>query len=215
MTRSVDEPVRRYLQHAIAEGAHAHRGVRLEMSGRIKVGVWLPFDAEERCDGTSFEWRARVGRMLVVEDRYANGAGSTEGRLFGRRRLFGTDDADTVRSGAGRAALEAIWAPMSLLPERGVTWRAESSDLIVATWDVPPERPEVHFRIDDRGAVQSAWAQRWSPSGYRPCGCKVHAERRFGDLVVPSRMTVGWGFGTPAYAPFFRAEIHALAAANY
>jgi hypothetical protein len=211
----LDEPVRRYFRHAIAEGAVLQRGVRLTMSGRVKVGVWLPFDAEERCDGTSFDWRARIGRLLVVVDGYADGAGSTEGRLFGRRRLFGSDDPDTVRSAAGRAALEAIWAPMCLLPERGVAWRAEASDLIVATWDVPPERPEVHIRIDDRGAVKSAWAQRWSPSGYRPCGCEVHAERRWGDLGVPGGLTVGWGFGSPDYAPFFHCELQTLTAENY
>jgi hypothetical protein len=211
----LDEPVRRYFGHAIAGGARMHRGVRVRMTGRIKVGVWLPFEADEQCDGTSFEWRARVGRLLLVVDRYANGAGSTEGRLFGRRRLFGSHDADTVRSAAGRAALEAIWTPMSLLPERGVSWRAEASDHVVATWDVPPERPEVHIRMDDDGAVKSASARRWSATGYRPCGCEVHAERRWDDLIVPSRLTVGWGFGTPDYEPFFRAEIRALAAANY
>ena len=47
----LDEPVRRYFRHAITEGARLHRGVRLGMSGRVKVGVWLPFEAEERCDG--------------------------------------------------------------------------------------------------------------------------------------------------------------------
>jgi hypothetical protein len=25
-------------------------------------------------------------------------------------------------------------------------------------------------------------------------------------LMVPSRVTVGWWFGTPRYAPFFKAE---------
>jgi hypothetical protein len=45
------------------------------------------------------------------------------------------------------------------------------------------------------------------PFGYIPCGCVVHAEQRFGDLVLPSSLTVGWWFGTPSYAPFFRAVI--------
>jgi hypothetical protein len=211
----LDEPVQRYFRHAIAENAQLRRGVRLQMDGQVKVGPWLPFEADERCDGRSFEWRARVGRLLVVVDRYSDGAGSTEGRLFGRRRLFRSDDADTVRSAAGRAALEAIWAPMSLLPERDVAWRAEASDLIVATWDVCPERPEVYIRIDQRGAVECIWAQRWSPTGYRPCGCEVHAERRWGNLVVPSRLSVGWDFGTSDYQPSFRAELRALVATDY
>ena len=111
--------------------------------------------------------------------------------------------------------VEAIWAPEALLPERGVRWRTESEEEIVATFDVPPERPEVHLRIDARGAVRSVSAQRWSDRagdgfGYVACGCEVAAERRFADLVVPSEVTVGWWFGTPRWAPFFKASVGSL-----
>ena len=92
-----------------------------------------------------------------------------------------------------------------------MSWQAESDEVIVATWDVPPERQEVHLRIDGDGAVRNAWAQRRRGSTYAICGCEVHEERRWGDLVVPSRVTVGWDFGTPAYRPFFRAQIDDLA----
>jgi hypothetical protein len=34
----LDDPVRRYLGHAIADGAELSAGVRLTMTGRIKVG---------------------------------------------------------------------------------------------------------------------------------------------------------------------------------
>ena len=87
-----------------------------------------------------------------------------------------------------------------------------SEDRIVGRFDLPPEHPEVHARIDARGALMSVSAMRWgNPGGqdfdYVPCGCEVHAERRFGDLVIPSSLTVGWWFGTPRYAPFFKARI--------
>jgi hypothetical protein len=208
----LDEPVQRYFRHAIRNGAELPRGVRLAMSGRIKVGLWLPFSAVEACDGRSFVWHAKVGRgLLVVTDRFDRGAGSTEGRLLGRARLFRAADANTTRSAAGRAALEAIWSPPSLLPDYGVAWRARSDEVIIAGWDLPPERPEIHLRIDRQGAVQSAWARRWrGDSGYVSCGCEVHAERRWGDLLVPSSVTVGWEFGTPAYEPFFSAQIDEL-----
>jgi hypothetical protein len=184
------------------------------MRGRIRIGAWLPFTASERSDGRSFTWRARVGPLEVV-DRFAAGSGSTRGLLLGRVPLFRSDDADVTRSAAGRAALEAIWAPAGLLPERGVSWRAEADDLIVAAWEVPPEHPEVWLRIRPDGGLVSAWARRWGNpdrAGFRyvPCGCEVHAERRFGALVVPSRVTVGWHFGTPSYRPFFKAEIRDL-----
>ena len=120
MLAGLDEPVVRYLTHAIAEGTPLAPGVRLRMSGRIRVRLWLPFTADQECDGRSFTWRARVGRgsftPLVVTDRFADGAGSMDGRLLGRVPLFHADDPDTGRSAAGRAALEAILAPVGLLP---------------------------------------------------------------------------------------------------
>ena len=39
----------------------------------------------------------------------------------------------------------------------------------------------------------------------RPRAC----EKRFGDIVIPSRLTAGWWHGTPRYDPFFEAEIRA------
>jgi hypothetical protein len=216
----VDEPVRRYFAHAIDAGAPLTPAVRLRMRGRIKADLWLPFTAEQQLDGRSFSWRARVGlgplTLLRVEDGYAHGSASTEGRLFGRRRLFAAADEDTARSGAGRAALEAVaFAPASVLPERGVAWRAESEERLAARFDLPPERPEVQVTIDADGAVRSVSAARWGPAGderfaYIPCGCDVHAERRFGELTIPSRVTVSWHHGTPRQAPFFKAEIEGL-----
>jgi Family of unknown function (DUF6544) len=162
----LDEPVRRYFSHALQPGAGVGTRTKLTMTGRVKVGAWLPFRADWEGDGRSFVWRARVGRrrfhVLRVVDQYAAGAASMDVRLFGRVSLMHADDEDTVRSGAGRAALEAAaWAPASLLPDRGVAWRAESDELIVASWDVPPERPEVRLRIAPGGAVRSASAMRW------------------------------------------------------
>jgi hypothetical protein len=216
----LDEPVRRYFTHAIDDGAALAPGVRLRMKGRIKADLWLPFTAEQELDGRSFSWRARVGlgplTVLRVADAYSRGSASTEGLLFGRRPLFRRTDEDTARSGAGRAALEAVaFDPPSVLPHRGVAWRAESEERLVARFDLPPERPEVEVRIDAEGAVRSVSAVRWGPGdddtfAYIPCGCDVYAERRFGALTIPSRLTVSWYFGTPRQAPFFKAEIEAL-----
>jgi hypothetical protein len=216
----LDEPVRRYFGHAISDGAVLSDGVRMAMSGRIKVGLWLPFTAEQTVDGRSFTWRARVGRgrltPLCVTDRYADGAGSTEGRLLGRVTLFHAEDVDTARSAAMRAAIESVvFAPPSVLPGRGVAWRAETENVIVARFDLPPERPEVRVRIDEHGAIRTVSALRWGNAGekafqYIPFGGEIHAERRFGDLVLPSSASIGWWFETPRYAPFFRAEINAV-----
>jgi hypothetical protein len=220
MLAGLDEPVRRYFSHAISDGAALPKGVRMAMSGRIKVGLWLPFTAEQTVDGRSFEWRARVGwgslAPLRVTDRYADATGSTEGRLLGRVTVFHAEDVNTARSAATRAAIESVvFAPPTVLPGREVTWRAETDNVIAACFDLPPERPEVRLGIDEHGAIRTVSALRWGNAGektfqYIPFGGDVHAERRFGDLVLPSTLSVGWWFDTPRYAPFFRAEINAV-----
>jgi len=216
--RDLDEPVRRYLTHAVRLGPVVRGARRFEMSGRIRVGRWLAFDALQDMpgDGHAFTWTARAGlgrfRPVHVVDSYRPGFGATEGRLFGRVRFMHADDHDTARSAAGRAAVESVMDPTSLLPENGVSWETEDDDVIVARFDVPPERAEVRLRIDAAGALRSAEIMRWGNVGrdgfgYIPFGADVHAERRFGDLVVPSELSVGWWYGTPRHRPFFEATI--------
>ena len=210
------EPVRRYLSHAIPSGEAGVPGVSLTMSGQIKVGIWLPFRATQRCDGKSFLWRASVGpgplRPLEVTDRYADGAGSMSGKLLGRWTLFEQADANVVRSAAGRTGLEAVFAPRAFLPGRGYAWRAESDDHIVASTENPPEHVEVHLRIAADGRLLNVIAQRWGEVSkgtysYLPFGAEVHEQRRFGDLVIPSQVTAGWNYRTDRYSPFFKATI--------
>ena len=130
--------------------------------------------------------------------------------------LFHAEDVNTARSAATRAAIESVvFAPPSVLPGRGVTWRADTDDIILARFALPPERPEVRLRVDEHGAIRTVSALRWGNAGektfqYIPFGGDVQAERRFGDLVLPSTLSVGWWFDTPRYAPFFRAEINAV-----
>jgi hypothetical protein len=218
----LDEPVRRYFAHALADGAALSRSVRLRLRGQIEVGVWMRFDSVWEGDARSFSWRATCGpgrlRMLRVHDQLSDGVGFMDIRLrpplrrLPALKLLHAENDDVSRSGAGRAALEALWVPGALLPVRGISWRAESDELIVATWDVPPEKPELRISLASDGAVRSYRAQRWRDrkSGYLPFGAEVHAERRFAGVTIPSRITAGWGHGTPNWAPFFKGEVMAV-----
>lgn len=213
---ALDEPVRRYLAHAISAGAPLPGGMRLRMTGRIRVGRWLSFSADQEIGGRSFVWHARAGRgalrPLHVIDRYRDGTASMDGRLWGRLRFLHSDDENTLRAAAARVAAESIWSPADLLPERGVSWRAVDDEMIVARLHVPPERPEVTLRIDASGALRTVKVIRWGDAGghsflYIPFGGTVLAEHHFGDFTLPSRLSVGWWFETPRYAPSFEATL--------
>ena len=219
---AVEEPVQRYLNHALAPGAvvcrrpavehgRAHQGGSLARVRRRAGDVaqtataspgppergWAPFG---RCGSSTAIARAPV---------------RPKDDSLGRLRFMHADDQDTARSAAGRAAVESIMDPASLLPDNGVSWQAEGDDLIVARFDVPPERAEVRLRINATGALRSVEIMRWGNVGqdrfgYIPFGGDIHAERRFGDLVLPSELTIGWWYGTARYRPFFVATIRTM-----
>ena len=216
-TTAADSLLQRYLAHALGGRTDGGRRARLRMRGHIKVGAWLRFDSTWEGDGRSFSWRALAGPgplgLLRVHDAFADGRGFMDIRLRGGLKLLHSENEDTARSGAGRAALEALWVPTVLAPGTGVDWREAGDGVLVASWDVPPERPEVHIRVDDDdGRVRSYSVLRWSggKDGYLPFGAEVHSEARFGDVTIPSSLTAGWGFGTPSWSPFFRAEVTAF-----
>ena len=72
---------------------------------------------------------------------HAIAAGAPLARAM-RRALFAKADEDTARSAAGRAALESVvFAAPSVLPQRGVAWRAESDERLVARFDSRPSDP--------------------------------------------------------------------------
>ncbi|HET8951598.1 MAG TPA: hypothetical protein VFN44_13855 [Solirubrobacteraceae bacterium] len=127
----------------------------------------------------------------------------------------------TTPSGA-RARFDSVWEGDG----RSFSWRATCG---------PPRLPllrvhdqfadgvgfmDIRLRVPPRrlpalkllhGAVRSYSARRWSGrSGYLPFGADVHAEGEFAGVTIPSRITAGWGHGTPKWEPFFKGEVIAV-----
>lgn len=60
-------PVRRYLRAAIAPGTPLATAARLRMRGHIKVGRWLPFQAQQTLSPhRGFQWTARAAEAIWV-----------------------------------------------------------------------------------------------------------------------------------------------------
>ena len=63
------EPVRRYFGAAIAPGTEVTEAVSLTMRGRLRLGTWLPFRAEQAlAPHRGFVWRARAAFALSGYD---------------------------------------------------------------------------------------------------------------------------------------------------
>jgi hypothetical protein len=80
------------------------------MTGRIKLGVWLPFSADQENGPDAFIRRARVGPLRVI-DRYAAGRGSME-------------------DGCSAVGGCSVFAPACLLSDRGAMWPRRSAPIV-------------------------------------------------------------------------------------
>jgi hypothetical protein len=212
--------VRRYLVGSIAPGAPLVRGVRLTMHGRIRVRRWLSFSAKEVLDPhRGFVWTARVAHGLITgSDWYLKGAGSMRWTLLRMLRVAMADGPDVSRSSAGRAAAEAVLAPVSLLPRFGVGWEADSPRSATASWSLDGTPIDLRCWFDDAARLRSISFERWGDPeatgtwGWQRFGGEVGDHRTFGALTVPTTGRVGWHPASDRWAQgeFFRYEVTSL-----
>jgi hypothetical protein len=101
----------------------------------------------------------------------------------------------------------------------GVSWAStELSDLdsnLHSSFVVQGERAELDFTIDGTGHLKTAKLPRWgNPDGaefrYVDFGGILEKEGTFGGYTIPTRLRIGWYFGSERFeseGEFFRATI--------
>lgn len=212
------EAARRYLEHAIAPGTRLASGVRLRMHGEIKLKEWLPFTAEQVIrEGRDMIWRATVRRnMSTIRgfDRFVDGEGAMRWKLFGLFPVMTASGPDISRSAAGRVKAESVWLP-SILCGDDVSWTAHDSCHPDAHFNVRADTQPLALSIEDKGDLKSVKLQRWgNPEGGEfhdaNFGGVVEEEGMFGGYTIPTRVRIGWYFGTDRFeqdGEFFRATV--------
>ncbi len=215
---ALPEPVRRYLQHAIAPGTPLASAVRLRMHGEIKLKRWYTFSAEQvNCWSRGFIWQAaaRIGAVTIRgSDRYVDGYGAMRWKLFGLVPFITASGPDVTRSAAGRVNLECAWLP-SVLCGQDISWSAPDASHIRASFKAHGEMADVNFGIDKTGAPKTLSAPRWgNPEGaafrYATFGGFAENETIFGGYTIPTSFRAGWHFGSDRFEPegeFFRVTI--------
>ncbi len=212
------EAARRYLEHAIAPGTPLARAVRLRMHGELKVQRWLPFTAEQVIVwDQGFIWAATarmVGLPIRGSDRLVDGQGAMRWKLLGIIPLITASGPDITRSAAGRLAAETTWLP-SVLCGHDVSWAAPDPSYLKVTLSAYGETTELNCGVGEAGQLETVQLPRWgNPEGgefqYVSFGGIMEEERTFGGYSIPTRLRVGWYYGTDRFEPegeFFRGTI--------
>jgi hypothetical protein len=210
---------RRYLLHALAPGTTLPRAVRLTMQGTIRLGgAWHRFTAEQVSRwGRGFVWRARARmRGLPVSgfDRLVDGVGLARWRMLGLFTVMHGEGPDTTRSAAGRVNGEAIWMPGTLL-EPEVELLPGTEDRVEGIVHAHGDDTRFWLELSTTGSVEAAGMDRWGAPDqggyqYHPFGGIIEDEATFAGIAIPTRVRMGWHFGSDRFAvdgEFFRAEI--------
>lgn len=224
MVADLPEPARRYFLHAIPTGTPLARVARLEMTGEMRLGYdqrWLPMRARQvLAPPRGFVWEATVGmglRRFAGADSYADGQGRTEFRLWDVVPVVRAGGPDVSRSARGRLAIEAVWCPAALLPQRGVTWTAVDDRTARASLTVDGEPIALTLIVEPDGRLRTATIERWgnlTPDEqytWIPFGVTVLDECSADGYTVPGRVEAGWWFGTDRQLDFFRATVTRVA----
>lgn len=211
------QPVQRYLARAIAPGTPLACAVRLRMHGSIKLKRWHPFTAlQVIVRGRGMIWRARVklGRFVIRGfDRYVDGEGAGQWKLFGMLPIVHEEGPDATRSAADRFAAESIWLPSTFCSEQ-VAWQANGAEVLHARFAVDGRDEELALTTS-LGSLLAVAMKRWGNpegAGFGPndFGALVEQEAVFDGYTIPARVRVGWHFGTARFetqGEFFHATI--------
>jgi hypothetical protein len=210
---------RRYLEHAIAPGTPRASAVRLHMTGSIKLKEhWHPFEADQVIRWhRGFVWRAKVkmnGLPVTGSDRWIDGEGSMRWKLLGLVPIASGAGPDVSRSAAERVQVEAIWLP-SVLLEPGVHWIERNSRHLGTDVSIRDQHAHCELSLDEQGRLRTVSMLRWGdPEGHGfealPFGGVAEEERTFGGFTIPSKLRIGWYFGSKRFeqeGEFFRCTL--------
>lgn len=148
-------------------------------------------------------------------DRYVDGQGAMDWKLFGLVRVIHAEGPDVSRSSAGRAGDKAVWVPTALLPRFGVTWSATDAHHITASYRADETELELHYTLDYEARVRSIALDRWrdaddtGTSGFYRFGHETTRYSAFDGVTIPSAGRAGWFHGTDRWSngEFFRYEM--------
>ena len=215
---SLPASVRLYLNHAIAPGTVLANVVRLRMHGEIRLKGWTPFTAEQVIlPERGMVWSAKttiMGLPVNGADLVVDGTGESRWRLFGLIPIVSAKGPDVTRSVVGRMAAEIVWLP-SVLSRSGVEWRETGPFGVEAKIALFGFETSLALTLTPEGAARTMVFERWGnpnglPFGLYPFGGVVEEEATFDGNTIPTRLRVGWHFGTDRFeddGEFFRATI--------
>lgn len=173
---------------------HPYAG-RFQLEGHWRLNTeWRPFTAELVIHATAgFVWtgRAEVGKVIVRGfERWWQGRGTIDWRLFGRVPALVAEGPDVDRSMRGRFSAETILLPPPFTADAPELAREYNGESLVA------------FSLERWGNPDGGESY-----GLHRYGGTVEAESLVDGVRIPTSLTVGWHPGSEEFEELFRFQV--------
>ena len=198
-------PVQRYFLHSIKTDTPLASSVQLSMNGTIKIAPDsdpIPMIAKEILSTPKgFIWKAKVGRKffkIIGSDYYTRKIGEMRWFYQGIIPIINSKGPDISQSAAGRLAIETLWLPSALLPQKNVKWEGVDENSAKITLKIDDQNYNLTFHFASDGKLQKVLMLRWGNKTedgnytYIPFGVEIKEESTFGGYTIPSHIRAGW-----------------------
>lgn len=216
--------IRNYYAKSVRADLADARVVRVTQTGEMKLAPDKPpvsFTATEHfaTHEVAFVWNARV-RMApmvgaVVVDRFANGRGLLDARLFGTLSVAHGVGPDTDVGEAQRYLAEIAWVPQAIALNPELSWRSVDERRIEVGTGINSSRAVVTLTFDGDGDIIGASARRPRQVGDRSVlttwGGAFSAYRELGGLRVPTHGEVWWDLPEQRFV-YWRGDVTGVVA---
>jgi hypothetical protein len=155
---------------------------------------------------------------IVGSDRLIDGIGAMQWKMLGLFPVMTGSGSDITRSVTGRLQTESMLLPSVFCSDQMSCTSLNASQFHFSL-ALEGERAELDLTIDHLGQLKTAKIPRWgnlegAEHHYVDFGAIVEAAGTFCGYTIPTRLRVGWYFGTERFeseGEFFRATIdHAI-----
>ncbi|WP_214321715.1 DUF6544 family protein [Nonomuraea sediminis] len=196
VTDRLPEPARAWILHAISPGTPLRKAVVLHTHGRIRLGQWRDFTADQvLAPLRGFVWAADayLGILPVHGfDRYHDGVGEMRWRVLDLLPVMSGTGPDVTRSAADRLACEFVMAPAAAL-DPSITWKAPDDRTALACLG----GREITLSIGPGGELRRVSMRRWGNPGGRPYTThdftvECRAEDTFDGFTIPTDLRGAW-----------------------
>ncbi len=196
-TRSLPEPVKKYLDLVLPKDPRQIKEVELTHNGFFKSSLksdWVKIKGKQyfKTETPEFEWTGETS-MFKASDRYMDGKGRLRVKLFGLIPIVNARGPEVDQAELLRWLGESVWFPTNLIPGDQLSWSPINSSSAKLNYSHKDQKLWYIINFDEKGYIVRLETERYLEKGKPEKWIgKVSDYKDFHGFIVPSHIEAFW-----------------------